>query len=61
MATRKAAEQPPPDDTPKTVTVKVSANTQVNHDGDLFTGGQTLELPEDEAARLIAAGIVTSA
>jgi hypothetical protein len=38
---------------------RVADNTQVNHDGTVYDGGKTVELPEDEARPLLVAGIVT--
>jgi len=47
-----------PDDATVTVRVKVAPGTQVNHDGVVYGPGEAVELPEVEATRLLAAGIV---
>jgi len=50
-----------PQETPEGYTrVTVAGNYQLNVDGWLYVGGQTAAVPEDKAAQLEQAGIVTT-
>ncbi len=41
--------------------VKVNSNTQVNHEGTVYEGGQLLDLPDAMAHPLIASKVVSVA
>ncbi len=57
MSPRKATTQPPPEGGTR---VTVAGNYQLNHDGTIYGPGQTVSVPEDKAAQLEQAGIVTT-
>lgn len=59
MSPRKVTVKP--QETPEGYTrVTVAGNYQLNHDGTVYGPGQTVAVPEDKAARLEQAGIVTT-
>jgi len=57
VSPRKATAQPPPEGYTR---VTVAGNYQLNHDGTIYSPGQTVAVPEDKAAHLEQAGIVTT-